>query len=270
MLAFDYFFVPPQLSFAVRDSEYLLTFVGLFLVGLVISSLMDRVRNEAVAAQHREEQAVQLYELSRDLAGAGNLDAIVQVVQTHVSETFGREAVVLMPDPNGLRIHAVSPELALDENELAVADWAFKHGQPAGRSTDTLPAAKNRYLPMKTAQGVLGVLGIRPADPASPMPPEQRRLLEAFASQAALAIERAELAEEARQMQILQATEKLQAAVLNSISQELRTPLMAITAALSALKDDGSYMDEAARKRLAAAALKRRSGLTGSSATCST
>ena len=58
---------------------------------------------------------------------------------------------MLLPAAGGLEVHALSPDLSLDENELAVADWAFKHGQPAGRGTDTLPAATDRYLPLKNA-----------------------------------------------------------------------------------------------------------------------
>jgi two-component system, OmpR family, sensor histidine kinase KdpD len=252
VLAFDYLFVPPQLTFAVADTQYLLTFVGLLLVGFVISSLMARVRSQADAAQRREAQAVELAELSRDLAGAGAQDEIIQVVLGHVSETFGREAAVLLPQADSLQVHAAGPDFTLDTNELAVADWSFKHGQPAGRGTATLPAAQIRYLPLKTARGVVGVLGIRPAAANQFMAPEQRRLLEVFASQAALAIERAQLAEHARQAQLLQATEKLQSALLNSISHELRTPLVAITGAFSTLKSDDDNLDDAMRRSLIA------------------
>ncbi|HEX9116435.1 MAG TPA: ATP-binding protein, partial [Anaerolineae bacterium] len=113
-------------------------------------------------------------------------------------------------------------------------------------------AAANRYLPLKTPQGVLGVLGVGTADPAVPLAPEQRRLLDAFAGQAALALERAELAEHARQLEVVQATEKLQGALLNSISHELRTPLVAITGALSSLMDENRHLDDATRRILAA------------------
>lgn len=252
VLAFDYFCVAPHLTLAVADSQYILTFIGLFLVSIVISSLMDRVRNQAEAAERREAQAVALSELSRDLAAAVDRAAILQAILAHVSETFGRQAAVLLPQGEGLEAHASSPGLSLEANELAVADWVYRHGQPAGRGTDTLPAARNRFLPLKTARGVLGVLSISPADPSVAMPPGQRRLLEAFASQAALAIERAELAEHARRVEVLQATEKLQGALLNSISHELRTPLVAVTGALSSLKDENGHLDNATRRSLAA------------------
>jgi two-component system sensor histidine kinase KdpD len=172
----------------------------------------------------------------------------------HMEATFGREVVVLLPSDQaqaGLMVHTASTQLRLDPNELAVADWVYRHGQPAGRNTNTLPAANLRYLPLKTAHGVVGVLGIRgPALPDQHLTPKQRRLMEAFANQASLAIERAQLAEAARQAQVLQAAERLQTALLNSVSHDLRTPLVSITGALSSLEEDGALHDEASRRLL--------------------
>jgi two-component system sensor histidine kinase KdpD len=91
---------------------------------------------------------------------------------------------------------------------------------------------------------------VKPLDPSSHLSPDQRRLLEAFASQAALAIERAQLAEQARQAQLSQATEELQRALLNSISHDLRTPLVSITGTLTSLDEDDASMDEGSRRSL--------------------
>ena len=142
------------------------------------------------------------------------------------------------------------PEFIRDQNELAVATWAFEHKQPAGRGTETLPAATGCYVPLRTARGVVGVMGIKPAEATLILSPEQRLLLEAFAGLAALAIERVHLAEAARNAQLLEATEKLQTALLNSISHDLRTPLVSVTGALSTLAEDGDSVDEAARCEL--------------------
>jgi two-component system sensor histidine kinase KdpD len=256
--AFDYFLVPPQFTLAVSDTEYLLTFVGLLVVSLVISSLTARTREQAKAAERRETQTAELYALSRDLAVAAGLDTILQNVLTHVSQTFSREVAVLLPDESRQAVEpcAITPNFTLSENELAVAAWVFQHGQPAGRGTDTLSAAGVRYLPLKTARGTIGVLGMRPPDPDSRLGPDQLHLLEAFASQAALAVERTQLAEQARQAELLQATERLQTALLNSISHDLRTPLVSITGALSSLQEDDVELDEAARRNLAENALE--------------
>jgi len=131
-----------------------------------------------------------------------------------------------------------------------VATWAFEHGQPAGRGTDTLPAARLRYLPLSTARGKVGVLGVWPTEAGRYLTPEQRRLLDAFASLAAVAIERVHLAEAAGQVHLLEATEKLQSALLNSISHDLRTPLVSITGALSTLQEDDVRLDTEARRIL--------------------
>jgi two-component system sensor histidine kinase KdpD len=256
--AFDYFFVPPAFTLAVEDTEYLVTFVGLLVVGLVISNLTARIREQAIGAEHREMQTAELYALSRDLAVATDLGAITQAVLTHISQTFSREVAVLLPDEShhAVEPYAITPDFTLNENELAVAAWAFQHGQPAGRGTDTLSAVGVRYLPLRTARGTVGVLGVKPPAPDSRLSPDQLHLLEAFASQAALAVERVQLAEQVRQAEVLQATERLQTALLNSISHDLRTPLVSITGALSSLLEDDVELDEAARRSLAENALE--------------
>jgi two-component system sensor histidine kinase KdpD len=250
VLAFDFFLIEPRLTLTVADTEYIFTFIGLFAVSLVVSTLAARSQEQAEAARKREAQAIALYELSRDLATTSELDSILQVVIRHVSETFSRAAAILLPAGGELAQRAASPGFALDENGLAVAAWSFRQGQPAGRGTDTLSAAAVRCIPLKTARGVVGVLSVKPVDPATHLLPEQRRLLEAFASQAALAIERAELAEQARQTQISQATEELHRALLNSVSHDLRTPLVAITGTLSSLEEDGACLEESAQRSL--------------------
>jgi len=248
--AFDYFFVPPHLTLAVSDTEYLLTFFGLLGVGLVISQLTAQIREQAEAVKHREIQTVALYELGRDLTVAANLEDVTQAAISHIGQTFSREVAVFLPENNSPKLYATSPGLTISDNDLAVATWTFEHGQPAGRGTDTLPEASMRYQPLKTMRDVVGVLGVKPIDPNRVLTRDQLRTLDAFANQIALAIERARLAEQARQAEMLEITEKLQTALLNSISHDLRTPLVSITGALSSLANDQLFLDESARRSL--------------------
>jgi two-component system sensor histidine kinase KdpD len=253
VLVFDFFFVPPYLTFAVSDTEYFLTFVGFLGVGLVISQLTARLRDQAEMTKRRAADTTALYGLSRDLAAAAGMDDILRAITQNVSQTFNREVVLFMPDEaahGGLKPYTHNPNFNPDENENAVAVWTFQRGQSAGRGTDTLSAAEARYLPLKTARGVVGVLGVKPKDLSKHLSPEQVRLLEAFASQAALAIERVQLADQARQAQLLRVTEVLQTALLNSISHDLRTPLVSITGALSSLEESGESMDAENRQNL--------------------
>ncbi len=218
-LAFDFFIVPPRFTLTVDDTEYVLTFLGLFAVGVLISTLTTRFRTQAEMAERRASETAILNELSRDLAAAGSLDAIIRAVIANIGDVFGREVVLLLPDAERGRrlvVGGQSPAFLLSHQEQEVAQWAFDHSQPAGRGTDTLAAAEARYLPLKTARGAVGVLGVKPTDPAAFLTPDQRRLLEAFASLAALAVERAQLAEEAERARIQVESERLRNSLLSS------------------------------------------------------
>ena len=250
VLAFDYFLVPPYLTFAVSDTQYFITFIGLFLVSLVVSSLAARTQEQAEAAIQREAHTSALYTLGRDLTSATDLQQVAEIVISHISQVFGRDAVIFLPDNGKLRMFASTAEYLPDTNEMAVATWSFEHDQPAGVGTDTLPAASLLCQPLRTGHGQIGVLGIHPKDGRKFLTPDQRQTFYAFANQAALAVERASLAEQARQAELLQATEKLQTALLNSISHDLRTPLVSITGALSSLREESLNINQEDRNSL--------------------
>ncbi len=250
VLTFDFFFVAPHLTFEVANAQYLLTLLGFFAVSLVISTLAVRVRDQVEAAQHRQLQTMALYELSRDLATKKGRQAILQASVAQIEQTFGCETAFFLPEVDELNAQATSEGFKSSPEHRSGVDWVFRHGQVAGWGTETLSGHTARYLPLKTAQGVVGVVAVQFPRPLQELHPEQRRLLEAFASQIALAIESAQLAEKAQQTQLLHETEKLQKALLNSVSHDLRTPLASITGTLSSLRDDARYLDEATRGEL--------------------
>ncbi len=250
VLAFDFFFVPPHLTFAVADTQYLITFAALFIVGVVISSLVARARERAEMIRVREVQTASLYYLSRDLAAAADIPAIMGAVIANVEEALSAHAVILLAEGERLEVMAASNGLELDGKEHAVADWAFRNRQQAGRGAETLVSARLLYLPLQTPGSILGVLGVKMRHEPDYRSPESRRLLDAFSTQAAMAIERVRFAGQAEQAQILQARENLERALLNSISHDLRTPLVSITGVLSSLKDEGELLDGKARDAL--------------------
>lgn len=250
VLAFDFFLIPPYLTFAVSDTQYFVTFIGLFLVSLVVSTLTARTQEQAEAAIQREAHTSALYTLGKDLTSVTDLHQVAETVISHISNAFGRDAVIFLPENGKLKLFAATADYSPDANEMAVATWSFEHDQPAGLGTDTLPAASIRCQPLKTARGQIGVLGIHPKEAGKFLSPDQRQTLYAFANQAALAVERASLAEQARQAELLQATEKLQTALLNSISHDLRTPLVSITGALSSLREESLNINQEDRNSL--------------------
>jgi two-component system sensor histidine kinase KdpD len=249
VLAFDFFFTEPRLTMVVSDSQYIITFLGLFIVSVAISNLTARVRDHVEVIRAQEQQSSTLYALSRELTVSTDLDTVLAKVIEQIGQTFNRQVVILLPSESTLIVRAATPGFNIDQDERAVAVWAYEKNHVAGRGTDTLPAAKIRYQPLQVAGRVVGVLGVKP-DESNRLNPSQRALLDAYASLAALAIERGQLTEQARLAEIASVTEKLQTALLNSISHDLRTPLVSITGALTSLDEQSDSLKEEYRKSL--------------------
>jgi two-component system sensor histidine kinase KdpD len=254
-LAYNFFFVPPLFTLNIADGQYLITFAVLTAVGVLISTLMNSVRLQARVAGHRERRTALLYAMSRELAGVRGVDAMARVAVRHIGEAFDSQVVVLLPeDGASLRYPRTSPEPAsLRDADLSVAQWVQDHGQSAGLGTDTLPAAPARYLPLRGGQEArsLGVLAVLPANPRRVLLPEQAHLLDTFAAQLALALERARLAEQAQAASVAAETESVRNSLLAAISHDMRTPLAVISGAASSLAHPGSRLSDGARQELA-------------------
>jgi two-component system sensor histidine kinase KdpD len=246
--AFDFFFVPPYLTFAVADTQYLITFGVMLLVSVLISTLAARVRAQADAARQREQRTQVLYAMSRDLAAARTVEEVARAAGRHVSDVFDGETSILVPAPGGGLAPASANQPAGDARERAVGQWAFDHGRTAGLGTDTLPGASAVWVPLRGTQTVLGVLGLRPDPSLLPLRPDQVDLLEALTRQAASGLERARLAEEAQKARITAEAERLRSTLLSSVSHDLRTPLATITGAASTLLQDASLGGEGRRE----------------------
>lgn len=256
VLAFDFFFVPPFHTFAVADTQYLVVFAVMLVVALVISTLTARIQRQADAARQRERRTAALYAMSRELANNASIPRLVEVATQHIGAVMDSRVTILLPDPSGRLVPTLTPPVQavgaasrreramvdatfpLDTSERAVAEWAFSHNQAAGLGTETLSGSKALYLPLTGSHGTVGVLGVLPAHVFHPAFPEQLHLLETLANQTALAIERANLAEESQQAKVQIETERTRNALLSSISHDLKTPLAAITGAATSLMDN--------------------------------
>ncbi len=226
VVLFDFFFVPPRFSFAVSDTQYLVTFAVMLLVALVISSMTVSTLHQAKIAGLRERRIASLYAMSRELAASRGEENVVRIAVKHVAEVFESQTVVLLPDKTGRIVYPNSEGSAQSchGSDLSVAQWVYDHGQMAGLGTDTLPGGEVIYLPLKASSGMIGVLALLPLNPTRIALPEQQRLLETFISQIALALERVRLAEEAHSAQLKIETEQLRNTLLSAISHDLRTP----------------------------------------------
>jgi two-component system sensor histidine kinase KdpD len=249
--AFDFFCVPPVFNFAVSDTQYLLTFGVMLIVAFTITHLTSGMRYQARVSAARERRARVLYEMSRELSGALTTDQIVDIAIQHVQRVFEAPVTLLLPDAS----ERVSPVPGDRPGQLAdanasVAQWVFDREQPAGLGTGTLAGTHIHYLPLRAPVRVRGVLALAPRNERLIFVPEQQRLLETFAAQIALALERVHFVEVAQSTQLSMATERLRNSLLASISHDLRTPLAVLTGAASSLVESDGRLSEVAQREL--------------------
>ncbi|WP_175834066.1 DUF4118 domain-containing protein [Burkholderia cenocepacia] len=257
--AFDFFFVPPRMSFSVSDTQYLLTFFGMLLTSLVISHLTSTLTRQASVAQRRERRTGAIYAMARELGAALTTEQIVEIGSRHVGEVFRARVAFLLPDSaDQVRQKIEEPDAAVTltgaELDSDVGQWVYDQQKPAGRGTDTLPATAALYLPLKAPMRTRGVLAVASREPRELEVPEQQRMLDAFAAQIALALERVHYVEIARDALVNMESERLRNSLLSAISHDLRTPLTTIVGFSSMLANGRAAAqagDAAATARLA-------------------
>jgi two-component system sensor histidine kinase KdpD len=250
--AFDFVFVPPYFTFAVGDLRHVVTFMVMFLVAVVISGLSQQVRNQSLAARDRERRTRALYELTRELVGARGIQEMLSIAGPHFEQVFDAQVAVFAPDTSGKLLCRYATEGLEDvaDRGVSVSAWVWANQQEAGLGTSTLPSGGTRYVPLLASGGIVGVLGLTPQRSDRFGSIETRRQIDAFAGQLALAMERANLAEETERARLEAETEQLRSSLLSSVSHDLRTPLAVITGAASTLVESGSAIDEFTRAEL--------------------
>ncbi|WP_454762499.1 DUF4118 domain-containing protein [Cupriavidus campinensis] len=236
--AFDFFFVPPRLSFAVSDVQYLLTFFVLLTVGLVIGQLTAGLREQARVAVRRETDARTLYELARELSAALTIGQIVEIGGRFLGAALDAHATIFLVSPSGRLLPVRSGGEAPGTQDTrgakgtkgeavdtVLAQWVFDHGQPAGTGTHTLPGSTVLYLPLKAPMQTRGVLAVEPRAWRALAEPELRRQADVFSTLIAIAIERLHYVEVAQQALVSIESERLRSSLLAAVSHDLRTPL---------------------------------------------
>jgi two-component system, OmpR family, sensor histidine kinase KdpD len=243
-LLWDFLFIPPRFTFYITHFHDFMMFGAYFVIALVIGHLATKLREREQSERRREERATALYRFTRALAASRDLDEALPKVLALIKETFEADVAVLLRDESGLSSHPAST-FAPSSKDESVAVWAFQKKQGAGRSTDTLPDAESLHVPLVTGDRAEGVLTVRLASPPTI---EQRELLDAFASQLALFVNKERALEESREAQIARQSQKLQKTLFDSVSHELKTPLAAMTAALQQPQPDRAELQQAARR----------------------
>lgn len=191
VIAFNFFFTKPYYTLVVDDPGYLYTFLVMLIIAMVISTLAHRVRRQVRTVRQTQKRTESLYQFTRGLVAASGIADLVTAAQHQISEVFGGEALILLPDEaDHVRVRfGVVPPFILQSHEISAAQWVYEHRQPAGRWTDTLPTVEALYIPLMSQETALGVLALKPAHEQKYLLSDQRQLLETYAALVAMAVQ---------------------------------------------------------------------------------
>ena len=274
-LAFDLLFIRPYGALTVASGQDLLTLILYLSVGALVAELAAHARARTAETARRAATNALLYDLSSVFL-AGDLDAMLTDLVTRLGAAFAlRSCTILLPDETGELQHRAQwglPTVQVDSEDeqqvKKVAAWSYERSEVVGltlmRSAPMALAMpeRNQKAPKDTmllftlrtsqTQGgthTTGVLALtRPA--SAPLTPEETRLLDTFATQAALAVDRARLAAESAQAAVLRESDRAKSTLLSNVSHDLRTPLTIIGGAAESLLAQDVVLDAATRQEL--------------------
>jgi two-component system sensor histidine kinase KdpD len=262
-LAFNFFFIEPIYTFTVASPQELLSLLVFLVVAVLTGSLAGRVHDQTRAVSERAHNTELLYDFSRKLSAAPNLDDALYAAAALLQKAQGGHIAFLLPEGEELRLATVWPPMdEFSAGEMGAARWAYTKREPAGWRTNTLPNLAFQFRPLTTPRGVVGVCGFQPKSPQEPVSPEDERALTAMLEQTAIAIDRSLLVGEAVRSAALEQNEKLRTTLLSSLSHDLRTPLSSITGAVTTLRQLGDKMPAADRQDLLASIEEEAARLT--------
>jgi two-component system sensor histidine kinase KdpD len=238
-VTYNFFFLEPRLSFVIGHAADLITFAVFFAVAMTTGFLTGRVRDQARIATRRASVVASLLAASRRLSGVATRADAAQALAEQAAATAGAAAMVLLPKDGDLQPAAGSPSLEpLGPGAMTAARWAWEKGEAAGAGTGTLPQVQWTFWPLQGLRGRAGVAGIAQS-PTKLGSAGEERLMLALLDQGAVALERAELATATVETETLRRSDQLRAALLNSISHDLRTPLSTVLGSATTLLDFG-------------------------------
>jgi two-component system, OmpR family, sensor histidine kinase KdpD len=238
VIGFNFFFIEPRLTLEVNEPRHWIVFAVLFAVGLIVSLLTARLKEQGQSSSERARRASALYELSRKLSGTRSRTELGAFAAAQIREAFGCDVAVLVRSRGTGELFpapASRTGFETEAKEEAVARWVLDHGTRAGQGTDTLPGSQGLYLPLNGGRGTVGVLAVQWRQGSEPDVGESH-LMETFANQVAVAIERTNLAKDSHEAALEAERERLRSTLLSSVSHDFRTPLSVIIGAAEQLQ----------------------------------
>lgn len=242
-ITYNSFFTESPFTESLTQHEHILSVTLFLLVATITSRLASQIRNQVDVVKQNSELTAKLYEFSKKIAGARDLHSVLHAIVQFVGATLGEKTIIMLPKE--YRLEIVAGYSDIDELSRGAAEWAWRHGEPAGRFCSTLPASPWIFIPMKTESTHIGILGVYFEGAEYTLYAEQKRMLFTLAHQAATAVERAQLAEQIDSAKVHSETERFRSALLSSLSHNFETPLSAIIDAADTLQQGNTSLPTA-------------------------
>lgn len=251
VLSFNWFFVEPLYSLTVYKQGYPITLLIMFLVALMISNLMVRLKKQAVTSMKKERQMEILYMLNKQYVLAQDRQQVFDISATYLSRLLEREVVLFDQQavPMSVQRNDDQPSVLSSDEEAAVAFWSAKNQKEAGNGTDTLIGAKGFYLPVIASGNTLAVLGME-RNGILELENDQLNYLKLVLTQLASVLEQTDLKNEKEKMKLENEREKVRSNLLRAVSHDLRTPLTVISGIAETLEDNLSLKEPTRQKLL--------------------
>jgi two-component system sensor histidine kinase KdpD len=239
----DLAFIPPYWTLAVGSGQNWLALVVYVAVVLLVATVVSRLQQLRTDAARRAADSRRLLELSELLVADKPVREMLAVVASSVRSAFNLETVaLLLPSAATGYLEIVAsdgPELGDESLDRLLP----APGTPASLTGSVVAGALLRQIPLTATGRPVGLLVLR----GRALDVHDRGLIATYANHAALAIERAQLRDQALQANLLQRVDEWRAALVSSVAHDLRTPLASIKVAVSDLREPAIVLPDAAR-----------------------
>lgn len=237
-VCWNIFFIPPKFTFVIQASEDWMLLILFIVAGFVIGSFTKRLEAKEETLRNEGNRATQLYNITKELSVAEDLETLTKTVILQVERLFGCTATIFIRPTGDVEYDPSSVDgkgtFIIPPKEEYALQWVIKNRLSAGRFTDTLPSSIGHYIPLISDKKVIGIIAID-ASHLSFLSHDQKLVLDAIARQLATGIERENLEIELRGKLVSEESERIYKTLLNSVSHEMRTPLAAIKGFASAM-----------------------------------
>jgi two-component system sensor histidine kinase KdpD len=237
-LIYDYEFIPPYKTLHVGSAQNWTALAVYVVVMLLVARIVEALETTRSEATRGRDLMRRVSEMSELLVGDQPVDELLKTIVASAQAVFDVPGVSLLELEEGRLVVVASAGEPLTSDELRRLDP--HSGVPIRVGTAPSTTNELRTVALSSSGHAVGILAMRGA----PIQVDDRALLNTFANDAALALERAQLREAALRSKLLEESDRFRRGLLGAVSHDLRTPLATIKVASSTLNNRAASLSD--------------------------